>query len=127
MMLILVKGIKWLFPFYCFFALLLFMVQDVAKFEIVRQGKRYIYTPILSAIKKVIKNFWSLLFYYILHLAVFAFFYQLFHWIQSGIGVDNGSVLWLVLIIGQLFIALRLGLRMLKFAGLDELRRRISW
>ncbi len=117
----LVSGFWMIAPFYLFFAFSLQIVSDIAKYKIVGSNQRLINSSILHAFKTYLNNFGSFLFYFFVHVVVFVLISQMYLLVKSLFVVENTFGFWLLILLGQLYIFLKVGLRLIKYAGLNEL------
>ncbi len=117
----LVSGFWILTPIYLFLALLIHVISDVAKFNIVKSGKSFITQAIIDAINFVVKNIFSFLLFYLLHILFFIIVSKLYLLLKSVFTLESGLGFWILIILGQLYIYAKLGLRLVKYAGLNKL------
>jgi len=119
----LVKGVYIIGPIYLFLAITLQAISDVAKYKILGSSSKYITQPIKLAFSTVFRNLHHVMIFLITHFACYYLLIKLYGVCKHIISVDSSFGFWILIILGQLFILMRVGLRLTKFAGWCELER----
>ena len=98
------------FPFYAFFAMLFWMLQDYIKIVMVDKDIS-LFRSIGQGIRFVFRNFFSTFFLYLLNALTFVGVLYLYWQIPSGNAIVFGFI------IGQLFLFLRIGTKLLNLGS----------
>lgn len=106
------------FGIYLFLATIFFMIHDYAKIHIVHVDRHLLVQPFWQSIQLVLKNFPQVFLLYLLNLATFALLYFLYWNIQTG-------AILLTFLIGQIFIFLRVGMKLLNLGSATALYQEI--
>jgi len=118
----LVSGFWTIAPVYLFVAFSLQIVSDIAKFNIAMNEEIYIHSSILRAFKTFVKHFFSFLLFYLIHVLIFLLLSKLYLVIKSLFNLESNFGFWVLIIAGQLYIFFKVGLRLVKYAGLNSLK-----
>lgn len=110
-------------PLYLICVILLIILADLTKFEIIRIDENYIHRAIISAFRLIFKKLFSILLFYGLLFLLFFGFYKLFQLLQHMISPDSGIGIWVLLFLGQLYIFIRVGLGLVRYGGLRVLTK----
>jgi len=108
---IIIRSIMILVPIYLLISSIFFMVQDYAKVEIIHQNSTYITSPILDAFRFVFKNFRKCFGLYLLNLLTFSLFIGMYWLLKNNFEAKTSASILLILLIGQVFIISRIGVR----------------
>ena len=112
--------LMWLFPLYLFFAYLVFMIHDFVKIEIASSDITF-FKSLLNGIKKVFRNFLKYLGLYLMNLIVAAVLIAVFIYLRKSIGM---RYFWAGLLVSQLFVFIRIGLRVVRYGSAVSIANR---
>ena len=107
-----------LFPFYSFFALLFFMIQDYAKVMVVNEDVSF-FKAVGRGIGFVVKHFFATFLLYLLNALVFGLLFYLYWQLSTENAVLIGFL------IGQLFLLFRIGTKLTNLASATVLYDRL--
>ncbi len=117
---------KWVATIYLFLAVFIFMIQDYSKLQIVKQDKTLINRPILQSIKLIFRNFFPCLLLYIINLLVFLVLGGIYYLLRTNVTMTSDGTILLALIIGQLLLIVRIGLKFLNLMSANHLMDKID-
>jgi len=121
----LVRGFYLIAPIYLIIAIFIQAVSDIAKYNILKSSGAFITKPILSSFKTALSNIHHVIIFFAFHLGLYIFLFKTYGLVKDFISIESSFGFWMLIVIGQLFIALRVGMRLAKYAGLYELKRDI--
>ncbi len=107
-----------IFPFYSFFAMLFWMIQDYSKVLMVQEDLS-LFRSVIAGIKFVFGHFFSTFSLYFLNLLTFAILLYVYWQIPTGNAVGAAFLL------GQLFLVLRIGTKLLNLGSATVLYEKI--
>lgn len=117
---------KFLVPLYLICAIILSLLQDYAKIQIISNNPRMINKSIISALRFVFSQFRktaSLYFLIVLTSIIIIFLYGL---LQNLFSNQTGAGILLLFLLGQLFLFARIGLKLWNFAGASKLFKTLT-
>ncbi|MEM1319828.1 MAG: hypothetical protein AAGG75_06195 [Bacteroidota bacterium] len=122
--LVLVSTFQVLAPIYLLLTALVLMVQDYIKVRIVREDPTFLTLPIWKSVGWVVRNLGSVFFLYLLN-AVGFFLLAYAYWLYNKTGkINSGATLLIAFVIGQLFVWLRIGSKLVNLASATILYER---
>lgn len=107
------------FPFYSFFAMLFWMIQDYSKVVMV-QEELSLFRSVIAGTKFVFRHFFSTFPLYFLNLLTFAILLYVYWQIPTG------NAIGVAFLIGQLFLVLRIGTKLLNLGSATVLYEEIT-
>ena len=107
---------KWLLPFYMLVSAFFFMWHDYAKVIIVRNNDKWIFKPILSSFKFIIKHFKSTYSLYLINIVLLLIVYGLNYIYNSNFDIENTTQIYIGFIVSQLFILARLAVKLINWS-----------
>lgn len=113
-------------PIYLIFASFFWMVQDFSKYKIVESKTRLLIKPVLNSFAFVMKNYIPCLLFYLLNLITFLVFYYLYYFFSNKISSSSELGILLFFLFAQLFILLRIALKLINLAGIAYLNRELK-
>ncbi len=112
-----VRAFQVVAPIYLFFATFLFMLQDYIKIHIANQSKGSILSATSAALKMVFRRIYLTLPLYLINLLTLGLSAYLYYLLRSS-GIAN---VWILLILGQVFVFLRILLKVVNLYSIDYL------
>jgi len=109
-----INAIRYVGVIYLFFAVIVAMIHDYAKIHVIHQEIFLMTRPIVETLGLVFKNFIPFFFLFLLNLLTLALFVWLYTIISNKI---PNETIWLAFLIGQLFVLLRITLKLVNLAG----------
>ena len=122
----LVRPLYYLLPVYLLVAAAFFMVQDYAKIHVVKEGRRWVFRPVLQSFTLAARNFGPFFLLYLLNIISLLLFFGLYWWINGLFQPDTGSGIALLFLWGQAFVCARIGLRLLNLASATYLYQKAT-
>lgn len=102
---------------YLFVAGIILTVHDFAKIYLVENNPKWVFTAIKNGVKIVFKNFKSTFFLSFLNWFVFGLFSIIYLLLRGDDLNSTVGGLWFIFILGQVFILIRMGLKILNLAS----------
>jgi len=118
---LLISGFWLIAPFYFFIAFSLQLISDISKFKIIESNSKYIAQPVFEAIKLFFKKIGWYILFFVIHALLFLFISKVYLLIKTLFEVEDNLGFWFLIVVGQLYIFLKIGLRLIKYSGLNEL------
>jgi hypothetical protein len=100
-------------PIYLIFFTLITMVHDYAKVHLVALDYKWIYKPFLESFRISFKNSGRFIALYCLNIFTFLIAFGLYWWGSSFFEAVDSSAIIMLLLIGQIFIIIRVAIRLL--------------
>ena len=119
----LVSELEWLntlkvmVPVYLLFATLIALLHDYAKVMVVYQNEKWLKQPILGAVRFVKKHLPQAFLLYLLNLLIFLAALGIYFVINRAIPGNSTGNLLVLLLIGQLFIFVRVGMKLVNMGS----------
>lgn len=107
-------------PIYVFFASIVFVVQDYAKIQLVKEDRFIVLGVILRSFGWVFKRFFSCLLIFILTGLTALFFWWLYSFISPKINADSSLAIGLSFLLGQVFLFVRIGMNLLNLGAVNH-------
>lgn len=104
-------------PIYLLFATFLFLVHDYAKLHVVHSNKILLTIPILQTFRFVFRNLGKFFSLYLLNILTFLFFFGIYYFLKNSFLADSFGSITLLFLLTQLFVILRVGLKLLNLSG----------
>lgn len=114
------------FSIYSFFMVFLFLIHDYAKVILIHNHHRFFFQSIPQAFSLVFKNFKACFLLYLFNGFTFLFLFFLYQFLKKWIPTDQFGLILLVFFMGQFFLFMRIGLKMLNLASAISLYRRLQ-
>ena len=111
---------------YLFFAGLLVLIQDFSKIEMVENNHKIVVKSIKIAVITVFRHFKSIFVLALLNWFGFGLIALLYLWLRGDDLNHSVTELWMIFILGQFFILLRMGLKVLNLASKTLLYKNIQ-
>lgn len=108
-------------PIYLLCFTTLTLVQDYAKIELVHRDPKWLTSTFWGSFKKVFQNFRSFFSLYLLNMLTLGLVFLVYWQISDRIIPDTMSSIALLFLIGQIFIILRILIKLLNLAGITHL------
>lgn len=112
---------KWLLPLYLLVAAFFFMWQDYAKIGVVRSESGWIFLSIWKAFRLLRSNFKQAYGFYLLNMSLLGVLFLVQYFINKNISTENTGTIVLSFLIAQLFIIVRLGLKLFNLSVVNTL------
>ncbi len=119
--LVIINTVIWILPLYLLLAIILLMIQDLAKILLVHRDESWLTATIRTSFQIAFKHFWKFFPLYLLHLAVFLIISAIYYFLNK---MFTPIPFWQVLsvfLIGQLYLFLRVGLKIVNLASINFL------
>lgn len=111
---------------YLIFATLLVMLHDYTKIHIIHNEPQWLYRSMLETSQLVFKNFGATFGLYLLNLLTFLVLAGIYYLIREVIAPNSGWTILILLIIGQLFVMGRVGMKLLNLSSGISLYKKIQ-
>lgn len=112
-----IRSLMILIPIYLLVVTIILMIQDYVKIQIVHQNGPLITSPIRQGFRFVFQNFRKCFGLYLLNLLTFGVFFGIYWILSNSFKSDNTPAILLFLLIGQIFIFARIGVRLLNLGS----------
>jgi len=119
---VLISSFKIAAPILLFFFILIKLVQDFTKIEIIHSDEKLLIKPIAYTIKKIASNLFAFLGLYFLNIIIAVGFIALYFLIKQLIP-NNSSTLIPLFLFSQLFVLLRIALKLVNYKSAVEIFR----
>jgi len=116
----LISAFKIVAPIYMLLFIIVKLIQDLIKIEIIKSDETLLIKPIMSALNTIAKNFFSFLLLYLLNVIVAIGFFAFYFLIKNLFPISSQTVLPLF-ILSQLFILCRIALKLVNYKSAVEL------
>jgi hypothetical protein len=111
---------------YLFFAGIILTIHDFAKIYLVEHNPKWIFTAIKNGIQLVFKNFRATFCLSILNWLIFGLLSFIYLQLRGDDLNSTVGGLWFIFILGQVFILIKMGLKILNLASKTGLYKQIS-
>ena len=118
------RSLKIILPIYLFIAGLLFTIQDYAKVHIIHTDKGFFIRPFWESFRMVFKHFIPVLLLALLNGLTFAAL-ALMYWMLSKPALTNSTAITISFFVGQTFLFIRIGTKLLNLASATILYKNI--
>ena len=122
----LVRPLYFILPIYLLVAAVFFMVQDYAKVHIVQADESLLTRPIRQAFGLAFRNFGPFFLLYLLNIASLLVLFGIYWWISSRFQATSGGTIAGLFLLGQAFVAGRIGLRLLNLGSATYLYQKAT-
>lgn len=113
-------------PLFVILSSILMMVHDYAKIEVVQSDEKLLFQPIKNAFRFTFRHFFKTLSLYWLNILTFVVTFGLYWLAKTNLPADTGSGIVMVFILGQIFLLLRIGLKLLNLSSATVMYQRIK-
>ncbi len=117
---IIINAVRVLLPIYLVLSSILFLAHDLAKLLLVREDKTWLTSIIRDAFKNTFKRFRTYYPLYLLNILTFVFLTVIYVLIHGQIAPKSMGQVALVFVLGQLYLFLRMGLKVVNLGSLGE-------
>lgn len=98
-----------------------YMWHDYAKVILVQENTKWVYQPILSSLRFITKHIAQTYPLYLLNMALLGLVFLINYWVTTSFLVHSTSAVWVSLLITQVFVIIRLGLKLLNLSSANVL------
>ena len=106
---------------YLLLASFIFVVHDTAKWHMVHTGSHLLVRPFWQSFRIVFKKLGRFLLLFLLNLFTFLLFFGIYYFLKNTFEANTTFSIFLLFLLSQLFIWLRVGLKFLNLAGIGYL------
>jgi len=104
-------------PIYLLLTTFLFLVHDYAKFHVLHSNRILLTVPIIQTFRFVFKNLGKFFSLYLLNILTFLLFFCIYYFLKNSFMTDSFGTITLLFLLTQIFIMLRVGLKLLNLSG----------
>ncbi len=120
------NALWWMLPLYLFLSVSISLFHDYAKIHAVYRDSTWLTRPVVESLRLCLKNFGSFFSLYALNLLSLAAVAAIYGMIANLIPASSMSGISLLFVLGQLFLILRIGLKIANLAAADHLYGKVN-
>ncbi|MFK7809871.1 MAG: hypothetical protein AB8F74_18840 [Saprospiraceae bacterium] len=119
--LVIINTLVYLLPAYLILASILFMIHDITKIELTQRDDRWLTGIIKSSLQKSVRHFFSYYPFYLLNILSFVILTAIYIFVHGKIAPTTLEQVILIFLLGQLYVFLKIGLKIVGLGGLVSL------